>query len=639
MKTWLFPLLAVLLFVSSCAQKQEMAGRTPAQYSIDQFYKSERIGGGFWSNDESKLLLHSNASGITNLYEITVATGEKRQITNSTVESYYAIGYVKGSDDILYSADQGGNEISHIYLLKADSTVTDLTPGEQEKAEFMGWSLDKKSFYYLSNKRNSMFFDLYRMNTSDWKSQMMYQNNEGYDVSEISWDANTITLSRNITSSENRLFLYNLTTRTMTEVSDSTLKGQYGSSGFSKNNNDFYFITDAGKEFAYLVKMNLATGEKLPVLEANWDVMYSYLTETEKFRITAINEDGKNNLRITSHETGELVAFPAIEDGDVLSVSISDSEKRMRLTVGTSTSTANIYAYDFESKELKRLTNSLTSEINEEDLVAAQVVRYPSFDKLDIPAIYYKPLTASEKNKVPALVWVHGGPGGQSRVSYSALIQYLVNHGYAVLAVNNRGSSGYGKSFYKMDDRNHGDKDLKDCIWAKNWLQSQPYIDSSRIGIIGGSYGGYMTMAAMTFHPDEFKVGVNIFGVTNWLRTLKSIPPYWESFRLALYAEMGDPTTEDSVRLYNISPLFHASAVKNPIMVLQGANDPRVLQVESDEIVEAVKKNNVPVEYVVFPDEGHGFVKKENEIKAYGEIRNFLDKYLKEVADSTAAAL
>ncbi len=181
-----------------------------------------------------------------------------------------------------------------------------------------------------------------------------------------------------------------------------------------------------------------------------------------------------------------------------------------------------------------------------------------------------------------------------------------------------------------MDDRNHGDKDLKDCIAGKNWLASQDYIDGERIGIIGGSYGGYMTMAAMTFTPDEFNVGVNIFGVTNWLRHFKI-----HSSILGIISEMhstqemGDPNTEDSVRLYNISPLFHAHQVKNPVMVLQGANDPRVLQIESDEIVEAIKKNNIPVEYVVFPDEGHGFVKKENEIKGYGDILKFLDTHLK----------
>ena len=162
--------------------------------------------------------------------------------------------------------------------------------------------------------------------------------------------------------------------------------------------------------------------------------------------------------------------------------------------------------------------------------------------------------------------------------------------------------------------------------------------DSYNIAIVGGSYGGYMTMRAMTHTPDEFKVGVNIFGVTNWLRTLKSIPPYWESFRKALYAELGDPNTKDSVRLRAISPLFHANKVKNPIMVLQGANDPRVLQIESDEMVEAVKLNNIPVEYVVFDDEGHGFVKKENEIEGYRRIRLFLDKYMKSDSETKDSA-
>ena len=180
-----------------------------------------------------------------------------------------------------------------------------------------------------------------------------------------------------------------------------------------------------------------------------------------------------------------------------------------------------------------------------------------------------------------------------------------------------------------MDDLNHGDKDLKDCIWGKKWLQTQDYIDANNIGIIGGSYGGYMTMAAMTFTPDEFKVGVNIFGVTNWLRTLKSIPPYWESFRNALYKEMGDPTTADSVRLYDISPVFHAHRVKNPVMVLQGANDPRVLKIESDEIVEGLVANGIPVEYVVFDDEGHGFRDSKVKVKVLNYTEKFFQTHLK----------
>ena len=259
----------------------------------------------------------------------------------------------------------------------------------------------------------------------------------------------------------------------------------------------------------------------------------------------------------------------------------------------------------------------------------AKVIRYPSFDGVEIPAIYYLPHQATANNKVPALVLVHGGPGGQSKQRFSSMTQFLVNHGYAVLAVNNRGSSGYGKTFYQMDDLNHGEKDLQDCIEGKNWLANQAEIDGEKIGIIGGSYGGYMTMAALTYTPEEFAVGVNMYGVTNWIRTLKSIPTWWESYKTALYKELGNPYSADSIRLKKISPLFHTDKVTKPLMVLQGAKDPRVLQVESDEIVAGIKANGVPVEYVLFEDEGHGFVKKENQTEAFSRILKFLDTYLK----------
>ncbi len=600
------------------------------QYSIDQFYKNIQLNGGNFNADETRLLVSSDKSGIYNVFEINLADNSMRQVTNSTDESYFSIDYVPGTGKILYSADKGGNEIDHIYLLNEDGTTEDLTPAENEKANFAGWSEDKKVMYYVSNKRDPQYFDLYKMAVSDWKPEMVYKYEDGLDIVGLSDDENILALQKTITTSENQLFLFDRTAKQKTEISDPGAPGQYNSSGFSDDGKYFYFITDAGKEFAYLVEYEIATGNRKTMYETDWDVMYSYVSENEKYRVIAINEDGKNTLVIRSNSTGELIDFPQIPDGNVLDVNISESEKTMRLFVGTSRSPSNIYVYNFDTKELKKITETLNPEINPDDLVSAEVVRFRSFDNLEIPAIYYKPLTAEKRNKVPALVWVHGGPGGQSRVGYFALVQYLVNHGYAVLAVNNRGSSGYGKTFYKMDDQNHGDKDLRDCIWGKKWLQTQEYIDSAKIGILGGSYGGFMTMAAMTSTPNEFKVGVDLFGVTNWIRTLKSTPSWWASFRSALFREMGDPFTADSVRLYNISPLFHADKVRNPIMVLQGANDPRVLQVESDEMVAGVRKNNVPVEYVIFPDEGHGFVKKENEIKGYGQVLAFLDKYLKD---------
>lgn len=629
----ILPLLSILILFScnSTTEKTDStsAMKTVPSYSIESFYKNNRIGGGQFSNEEDRLLVSSDESGIFNVYEIDLATGDKKAITNSTGDSRFAVDYVPNSNDILFSSDKGGNEISHIYLRQEDGTTKDLTPGEEEVANFNGWSEDKKYMYYSSNKRDPKFFDLYKMKIADWTSEMLYENTDGVNVGSRSRDENFFSLSKTITTSENQLWIFDRKKNKRIEVSKPDASGSYGAAGFSKDNKLFFYTTNVGKEFTYLVQYDISNGTRKTIYETDWDVMYSYLSKEEKYRVIAINEDGKNTLVILDNKTGAKIPFPAIPDGDVTAVSISDSETQMRLSVGTSKAPSNLYLYNFGTKKLKKLTETLNPEIDPEALVSAEVVRYNSFDGLEIPAIYYKPHQATPDNKVPALVWVHGGPGGQSRTGYFALIQYLVNNGYAVLAVNNRGSSGYGKTFFKMDDKNHGDKDLKDCVWGKKWLMKQDYIDGDKIGIIGGSYGGYMTMAAMAFTPDEFKTGVNIFGVTNWLRTLRSIPPYWESFRNALYEELGDPNSADSTRLYNISPVFHGDKVKNPVMVLQGANDPRVLQVESDDMVAAIKENNVPVEYVIFDDEGHGFVKKENEIKGYSQILEFLDKYLK----------
>jgi len=599
------------------------------KYSIEQFYKNLSVYGGQFSFDETNLLVTSNESDIFNVWSIPVDGSEKKQLTNSTEESYFAVSYFPEDNRFLFTHDFGGDENDHLFIQNEDGSVIDLTPWEGSKSAFAGWARDFKSFGLMSNKRDPKFFDLYEVSLDDFKPVLMYENNDGFDIGAISDNKKYLALVENLTTNNNEMYLYNLETKEKKHISkhegDATFYPQF----FDNKSEKLYYLTNAEGEFASAKSYNLVSGEVQDVWKTDWDIMYMYDSFHEKYRVFGVNEDARTKVYMTNLEDGESVELPEFEGGNVTSVSISKSEKNIRLTVGASTSPSNIYVYNLETKKLKKLTNTLNPEINEADLVNAEVIRYPSYDGLEIPSVLYKPKNAGKKNKVPALVWVHGGPGGQSRVGYSAFIQFLVNHGYVILAVNNRGSSGYGKTFFKMDDKKHGDVDLKDCVEAKNYLATLDWVDIEKVGIIGGSYGGYMVMAALAFEPDVFEVGVNIFGVTNWLRTLKSIPPYWESFRKALYEELGDPFTEDSVRLFNISPLFHAQNVTKPLMVLQGANDPRVLQVESDEIVEKVKENGVPVEYVLFPDEGHGFMKKENEIKGYGQVLVFLDKYLK----------
>ena len=625
MKKLLFTLL-VVVFVGCQPQSPD---RDIQEYTIEQFYENESIFAGGFAPDENFIIATSNKSGIYNAVALPVEGGEPVPLTNSEEESIFAISYFPNDYRILYSSDSGGNEINHIFMRNEDLTVVDLTPWPGKKSEFFGWARDELSFFFISNKRDDRFFDLYEMDLASFEPSLVFENNEGLDVAAISKDKNYLALIKSITTSNNEMYLYEMATGNMKHISQHEGDVTYNPQFFDLSNQFLYYLTDEGSEFSYLMRYTIENEQKEKVYETDWDIWYAYDSWDETYRIYGINQDAKTVIRISKLTDGSEVKFPDFEGGSISSVSISKSESLMRFTLSSSKIPSDIYVYDFSLGDYRKLTDSLNPEIDANDLVEGKVIRYPSYDGLEIPAVYYEPHQATSTSKVPGLVWVHGGPGGQSRLSYFALVQYLVNHGYAVLAVNNRGSSGYGKSFYKMDDQRHGDVDLKDCVEAKKFFESTGVVDMDKVGIIGGSYGGYMVMAALAFEPDAFDAGVNIFGVTNWLRTLRSIPSWWESFKDALYREMGDPSTADSVRLYNISPLFHANQVTKPLLVLQGANDPRVLQVESDEIVEAVRANNVPVEYVLFEDEGHGFVKKENEIEGYRKVRLFLDKYLK----------
>lgn len=632
MKRLILILLSALA-VASCQKTPEVA--KPKLYTINQFMDIVQINGGSFSPDESKVLISSKETGIFNAVEIDIKTGQQKALTQSGDNAVFALSYFPNDERMLYTSDKGGNEINHIYVRKPDGAIADLISDSTAKAIYAGWSHNNKLMYFLSNSRDKKYFDLYNVQVSAgekdiYPATLIYKNEKGLNPETISNDDRYVALSENITTNNSNMYLLDLQTGKTRLLSQHEGDVQYNPQYFSMDGKTLYYTTDEGSEFQYLASYNVVTGEKKKVEEAPWDVLYAYLSKNGKYRVVAINNDARTEMKIYDESAGgQQVQIAGLPAGDITGVNISPSEKLMSFYVSSSKSPSNLFVYNFDTKEVKQLTNTMSKEINPDDLVAGEVVRFKSYDGLDIPCLLYKPKGIAEGEKVPVLLWIHGGPGGQTRLNYSAALQHLVNHGYGILAVNNRGSSGYGKSFFAADDRKHGDADLKDCVASKKYLATLPWVDSDKIGIYGGSYGGYMVMAALAFTPEDFKVGVNLFGVTNWLRTLKSIPPWWEANRKALYTELGDPFSADSVALYNKSPLFHASKITKPFIVLQGSNDPRVLQVESDEIVAAAKKNNVPVEYVIFPDEGHGFVKKENNITASKAVLKFVDQYLK----------
>ena len=619
--------LAVLTFATS------VQARTPKRYTIEQFMTSTSVSGASFSPDEKEILFTSNESGVPNVYTVAVTGGPAKALTNSK-DSTYSVGYFPNDRRVLYTRDRGGDENNHLYVRELDGTERDLISGDKVKGQFVRWSGDKSALYVMTNERDARFMDLYRIDAKTYARQLVFKDEKGYELDAVSDDGRWLALGKPNTTSDRDLWIHDVRGGETKHISKHEGVASYTGSDFDPSSKWLYYLTDDGAEFARARRYELASGKSEDVEKADWDIWDTMLSERGKYRVTRVNADARTVLKVYETSSGREVKLPDL-GGDISSAVVSPSEKKMALYVVKDREPRNLYVYDFATTKVTRLTNTLNKQIDPADLVDSNVVRFKSFDGMTIPGILYKPQDASPSNKVPAILLVHGGPGGQAREGYSALAQYLANHGYLVYDINNRGSSGYGRKFFMADDRKHGREPLWDCIEAKKFLASLPYVDGKRVAIMGGSYGGYMVAAALAFHPEVFTAGVDIFGVTNWVRTLQSMPPYWEAFRKALYDEIGDPAT-DLDRLKATSPLFHADKIRKPLLVVQGKNDPRVIKVESDEIVEAVRKNGVPVEYLVFEDEGHGFSKKKNQMSAYGTIREFLDKYVKPIGQPPA---
>jgi dipeptidyl aminopeptidase/acylaminoacyl peptidase len=626
--------VVVLSAAAAAAQSTQTARPSPAarpakQYTIQQFLDTTSISGASFSPDESRILFSSNKSGIWNLYTVAVKGGDWTPITRSTTESTYAVSFFPKDDRILFTRDQGGNELNHLYVLGKDGQERDLTPGAKLKASFAGWTPDASAFFVASNERDARFFDIYRYDAASYERTMLYKNEQGYFPAFVSDDSKWVTLSKVNTTNDTDIYLWNAATNAVTHVSAHKGASQFDPAAFDRASKYLYYLTNDGSEFMRLRRYSLADAKHEDVEKADWDITFTYFSHGGRYRVTGINQDGRNVIRVVETATGRAVPLPTIPNGGVGGVSIARSETKLAFYLNADRSPNDLHVLELGSSARPvKLTSSLNPEIDPADLVDTEVVRFKARDGVTVPNILWKPHQATAAAKAPALVFVHGGPGGQTVSGYSGMIQYFANHGYVILGINNRGSSGYGKSFFASDDRKHGKEPLWDCVDAKKYLATLPYVDPNRIGIMGGSYGGYMVLAALAFEPDVFDVGVDIFGVSNWLRTLGAIPAWWEAQRTALYAELGDPVADEKM-LYEISPVFHAAKIRKPLIVLQGANDPRVLKAESDDIVAVVKKSGVPVEYIVFPDEGHGFTKKKNQVEGYSAVLKFLDTHLK----------
>jgi dipeptidyl aminopeptidase/acylaminoacyl peptidase len=601
------------------------------QYTIDQLLATTAYDGDSFSPDGRKILVSSNQTGVFNAFAVPVDGGAPVQLTDSKVNAIQTIGWFPKDERFLYTSDQGGDELTHLYVQSPDGKVRDLTPGDKLKAEFLGWSPDDRSLFFRSNERDPSLFDVYEVTLDGYERKLLFTNPGGFLPVGISSDRRWVALAKALSSTDNDVHLHDRTsgkTALLTPDEPPGAKVDNAFQTFSPDGASLYYTTDQGAEFKRLMRYDLATGKREEVLRPDWDVVGAGFLRSVRHLMVAINADARIEIRVFDTPGMRPLEMPRVPDASVTDVEISRDGRRMAFYAESGSTPPNLYVRDLQTGKDRQLTRSLGPDIDPADLVAGEVVRFKSYDGLEVPGILYKPHQAAPASRVPALVKVHGGPGGQGVLGYNAAVQYLVNHGYAVFDINNRGSSGYGKTFFSLDDRKHGEADLDDCVASKKLLAATGWIDPDRIGIYGGSYGGYMVLAALAFRPKEFAAGIDVYGISNWKRTMESIPAWWGAERDALIQEIGDPE-KDAEMLLRKSPLFHADKIERPLLVLQGEKDPRVLKQESDSIVEAVKKRGVPVEYLVFENEGHGFRRKETQKRAYEAMLAFLDKYLR----------
>ena len=400
--------------------------------------------------------------------------------------------------------------------------------------------------------------------------------------------------------------------------------------GFTNDDKALYVTSDEGGEHTALYMMDLAKKTLAPVLRPSWDVEGAGPSHTFKYRWTSTNVDGTPHLSILDDKTHKEVAVPPPPAGAGWApIAFSRTDRYLTATLRSDTSPRVPYLLDLKEGKATRLADPMPDTLKGRMMVAGDVVHIPSFDGRTVPALVYRPVSVGGDGPFPAVIDVHGGPTGQSRRDFDPLRQYLVSKGYVVLVPNVRGSTGYGKTYTKLDDLDLGGGPLKDVVACKRWLVANARVAADEVVVLGASYGGYMALAAATFTPTEFVANVDYFGVSDLKSLVESFPAYWAAQAAYIHQKFGDPNNPaHAAYQHDRSPLNFVDRIERPLLVVQGDRDARVKKDQSDRMVDAIRKRGVPVHYLVLANEGHGFSRNESYLAAYLATDRFLDRYV-----------
>ncbi|RKX25084.1 MAG: hypothetical protein DRP45_06755 [Candidatus Zixiibacteriota bacterium] len=552
----------------------------------------------------------------------------------SREEPVWMVTSIPTEDEIICQRDRGFDAPRHLSvpLSGGQGKFDDLIPWPDAHAEFYSWSWDEKSFFFGCNHQDHERMDVYEAHVEDRIEhgvdiELFYQNDSGYVFGDISNDKRHIAFCKSNSNYDSDILLYDLESGQMSNITRHNGDVICIPQCFSADAQGLYYLTDENSEYRYLKHYDIET-ESTEIFEKyDHDIMSMYFSEAGKYMVVVSNEDGFLQSLLFDVAKREEVLLPEITGASIVSSSFSLRETLMGMIVTGPRFSSTPYMYDINAYEYWPAEEGRHTDIEPSDLVDPQRLRFESFDGLEIPALLYTPHQLRPGSSAPALIRVGDGPGGQLRLEFDALTQLLVNHGYVVLAVNPRGSSGYGKTFSTLDDGRHGVDDLADCVAAKRLLAATGYVDTSKIGIIGEGYGGFLATRALAFQPDEFVLGVDMFGPVDFEASIRNMPAWRQAERDELCWELGDPET-DRDYLNSISPVSWSEKIAGPLLVLYSERDKWNNKHSVEKFLEEAKDNGVGVQEFLVQNDDNRLLNKETRIAAYERVLLFLEEHL-----------
>lgn len=611
---------------------------------LNRYQNTRGAGVAGWTKDGC-LLISTRFAETSQAHRVCQPLGMREQITfyNEPVSGLTVAPAKSGRNGFVFGKDIGGNEFSQLHWYDlATREVTMLTDGKRNQNRGALFSHDGKQLAYSSTARNGTDTDIWLMDTATRKAKPIVVEGGNWGAMDFSPDGSKLLVIKGVSANESYPGEVDLASGKLTMFPVDGGKAAFGGFKFAADGKAVYFVSDEpidGKpsEFQTLRYHDPASGAfKVLTADIPWDVDGLDVADDGKHLAYITNEDGIYKLTVLSLPGHTPVALPALPVGLVGGLSFSPDGKRLAVTLNTATSPNDVYVIDLATAKLTRWTHSEVGGLDTSTFVSPALVRFPTFDQVDgkartIPAFYYKPSKPAASGKYPVVIDIHGGPEGQSVPFFDPYTQFLIKElGVAVLVPNVRGSSGYGKSYLKLDNAEKREDSVKDIGALLDWVAKQPELDASRVGVTGGSYGGYMVLASLMHYSDRIRAGVDVVGISDFTTFLNNTESYRRDLRRVEY---GDERLPEMKAVFDrISPLKNAGKIRSPLFVAQGKNDPRVPYTEAEQIVKAVRGNGQPVWFLMYNDEGHGFRKKANNDYFDAATIEFWQRYL--IADS-----